>query len=271
MAQINFNDTSLEQSTNFSNPTFFSLKNDGDEAIVRFNYVNSSQFKIYTVHNVAMEGFPYGRKVNCIREPKEPLDNCPLCKSNIPTRNVFIVELLQYVTDPNTGNITAIPKCWERTLTYSYKLKGLIDEYGPLSDSIFKIKRIGAAGSRDTTYEIYYCNPKMYPDNLYPADFSSFKEFDPLKGIILNKSREDINIYLTTGKFPQNRNSSSMTTSSTIDSPNQYSFTTTQPNLGVSEIPFEVPFETTQTQRPTPRQMPSQETYQPTPRIERYY
>ena len=184
---------------------FFTLRNDGDEAIVRFRYDNTSQFQIFTVHDVPIvtNGRETQRKVSCLRNPKDPIDMCPLCKSGKSSRNTFLIEMIQYVTDPNTNTVVANPVVWERSMTYANRLKSLIDEYGPLSDCVFKIKRCGAAGSRDTTYEIYYGNPKMYPDEIFVKDFSAFENVRFLGTVIMNKNYDEITQYLTTGSFPQ--------------------------------------------------------------------
>ena len=52
--------------------------NDGEEAIVRFNYSSPKEFDIVTIHNIKV-GDRF-RKVSCLRvDGREPLDNCPLC------------------------------------------------------------------------------------------------------------------------------------------------------------------------------------------------
>lgn len=190
---------------------FFTLRNDGDEAIVRFKYDNTSQFQIFTVHDVPIvtNGRETPRKVSCLRNPKDLIDMCPLCKSGKSSRNTFLIEMIQYVTDPNTNTVVANPVVWERSMTYANRLKSLIDEYGPLSDCVFKIKRCGAAGSRDTTYEIYYGNPKMYPDEIFVKDFSAFENVRFLGTVIMDKNYDEITQYLTTGSFPQTQQAQS--------------------------------------------------------------
>ena len=82
MAQVSFDvaSTMQENNTQYSNSVeFFTLANDGDEAIVRFMYDDVSQFNIMTVHSIQVGG--KWRKVNCIREPQESTDICPLCAS----------------------------------------------------------------------------------------------------------------------------------------------------------------------------------------------
>lgn len=211
MAQVTFDVAnemeSARQQSSVNSFDFFTLRNDGDEAIVRFRYQNTAQFKIFTVHDVELvnNGRKSRRKVNCLREPRDRIDMCPLCKAGVNSRNTFLIEMLQYITDPQTGAVTVKPVVWERSMSYANRLKSLIDEYGPLDDCIFKIKRCGAAGSMDTTYEIFYGNPKMYPDNVFVKDFSSFESANFLGSVILSKNYDEMTTYLNTGAFPTNQ------------------------------------------------------------------
>ena len=59
MAQISFDvasqmEADRAQSSNSNSFDFFTLRNDGDEAIVRFAYNDTSTFKIYTVHDIEL-------------------------------------------------------------------------------------------------------------------------------------------------------------------------------------------------------------------------
>lgn len=208
MAQVTFDVAnemeSARQQSSGNSFDFFTLRNDGDEAIVRFRYQNTSQFKIFTVHDVELvnNGRKSRRKVSCLREPRDQIDMCPLCKAGVNSRNTFLIEMIQYITDPQTGTVTLKPVVWERSMSYANRLKSLIDEYGPLDDCIFKIKRCGAAGSMDTTYEIFYSNPKMYPDNVFVKDFSAFESVNFLGSLIMSKNYDEMTTYLTTGAFP---------------------------------------------------------------------
>lgn len=204
---------------------FFSLRNDGDEAIVRFRYDNTSEFKIYTVHDVELEsnGRRNRRKVSCLRNPKDPINMCPLCASGRNSRNTFLIEMIQYFTDSNTNTIVSKPVVWERSMTYANRLKSLIDEYGPLSDCVFKIKRCGAAGSVDTTYEIYYGNPKMYPDDVFVKDFSAFDSINFMGTLILNKNFDEISQFISTGRFPQTQQSNENTQANYVANEATYS------------------------------------------------
>ena len=60
---------------------FFTLK-DGEEAIVRIMCDSINELDILTVHPITVGNstFP-NRQVNCLRDPREPLEQCPLCSA----------------------------------------------------------------------------------------------------------------------------------------------------------------------------------------------
>ena len=204
MAQVSF-DAVPESATNgggqFNSVDFFNLRNDGDEAIVRIMHDSTESFNIFAVHDRVSVGGKT-RKVNCIREnAKAPIDNCPLCASGSPLAYRIFINMVQYTVNQQ-GVMESKPVVWERGFNYATRLKSLIEQYGPLSDCVMKIKRNGAAGSQDTTYEILYCPPKMYPDENYPKDEKAFESYSALGSIILNKNYAELNQFVQTGTFP---------------------------------------------------------------------
>lgn len=204
MAQVSF-ETAQKMEDNRpqggSSFNFFALKNDGDEAIVRIMHNDTSSFDIYSCHSVKV-GSRY-RKVNCIRGPEDSIQACPLCASGNSLSNRIFIHMIQYTVDQQ-GQLNAQPVIWERSMQYASRLKSMLDEYGPLSECLFKIKRNGAAQSMDTTYDIFFCSPKTYPNESYPAIPDAFKDVKLLGGVVLDKSFEELNTYLATGDFPQN-------------------------------------------------------------------
>jgi len=195
----------FDQQSNFNNSSnqvsFFSLKNDGDEAIVRFMYDDVSEFEILTCHNVKVNGRDV--KVSCVRELNESPDKCPLCASGNQLSQRFFIKMLQYSKDP-AENVTYKPVVWERSTQYALKLREYLNNYGPLSDIICKVVRHGAAGSMQTNYEIIpNLNKSIYRDEVYVKDDSVIKNYSALGGLVKEKSVEDIYTYLQTGQFPQ--------------------------------------------------------------------
>lgn len=204
MARISFEAALESENNRNSNPNsveFFTLKNDGDEAIVRIMHDSTADFDIMSCHNVKV-GDKY-RKVNCIRDPREPIDNCPLCANNAPIQQRFFIHMIQYDKDAQ-GNVTPKGVVWERTAgEYGTKLKTLIESYGPLSDCIFKIKRNGKAGDMGTTYEIMYAPPTIYRPDLYPKVPEIFANYSACGTVVIDRPYEDIVQFVATGAFPE--------------------------------------------------------------------
>lgn len=207
MARINFDTFNSEMQRqesvsggNGDGIGYFGLKNDGDEGIVRILHDSSDDFDIVVAHNVKI-GDKY-RKVNCLCDPCDHPSVCPLCASDNKPQYRFFVHMIQYVQDER-GQIVAKPVVWERSAKQiSAKLNSMIQEYGPLSQSIFKIRRNGAAGSKDTTYEIMYANPNIYKPELYPMLPDAFKNYNTLGYKVLDKNAEEMRAFLATGNFP---------------------------------------------------------------------
>ena len=212
MGKISFTDldaavaaTSSGEGSN-SDIGFFTLKNDGDEAVVRFMCDSVDDFDIQMVHNITL-GNKY-RKVACLRDPREPIDNCPMCAAGTPLTTRFFIKLISYnkVADPQTGNVMIVPKAmvWERATSYAKTLKSYLDNYGPLSDVICKIIRHGAAGDMKTTYEIVpNLSKQIYRDDIYVKDPSLFGTFETLGSIVMKKDYNEMTTFLTTGNFPE--------------------------------------------------------------------
>ena len=58
---------------------FFSLKGDGDSAVVRFLYNDVDDVEGYAVHEVEIDDKK--RYVNCLRDYNSPIDDCPFCRA----------------------------------------------------------------------------------------------------------------------------------------------------------------------------------------------
>ena len=201
MARVTFEEATEMQSAN--NPNYvesFALKNDGDEALVRFMHDDVKSFDIVTTHGVTING--KFRSVNCLRNPKDPMEACPLCATGANTQNVMFIHLIEYSRDSN-GNIVPVPKVWARGLSYATRIKSLINEYGPLSNYLFKIHRNGAAGSRDTSYDILFAPEQIYPSQNYPIPEGVFQDYSATGTIVLDKSFADLTTFVNTGRMPE--------------------------------------------------------------------
>lgn len=208
MAKVDFNALDViennQNNSSGNDVSFFTLKNDGAEAIVRFMCDSTADFDIQTFHDITVGG-KY-RKVSCIRDPREPLENCPLCAANMKIANRFFIRLIQYfkLVDAN-GVTTIVPKAmiWERSTFYAKTLKDYLENYGPLSDIICKVIRHGKAGDMQTTYEIIpNLSKQVFKDEIYVKDTTIFGDFNTLGTIVMNKNYDDLVHFLASGEFP---------------------------------------------------------------------
>lgn len=166
-----------QSSTRFVNEW---LKNDGDSVVVRFPYHSMDDIKFETTHTVTFPGERFGKRVRCEG------DNCPLCKQGVKVDVRFFVKAIVYVTDPTTGGVTLVPAIWDRPAAFAdIDLKNLMQDYGDLTESLFKIKRNGAG--LDTRYTIsIITNKAVYNPSVYKVDFTGLDDIDPVR--ILTKS-----------------------------------------------------------------------------------
>lgn len=208
MARVSFDDANALATTNSSDGVeYLTLKNDGDEAIVRFMIDDISEFDIHTVHEVKVDN-KY-RVVECLRDPREPLDNCPLCKANVKIGQKFYIRMIQYIIGQD-GSVTPAARVWERGLPYAKTLKTYLENYGPLSNIICKIVRHGKAGDMQTTYEIVpNLSPMIYKEEIYVKAPNLFEGFSVLGRMVMDKTAVDMDTYIRTGSFPANSNSQS--------------------------------------------------------------
>lgn len=169
---------------------YFSLKDDGDTARVRFMYNNIEDVEGFAVHEVEIEGRK--RYVNCLRDYNSPLDDCPFCREHKKQLAKLFVPI--YNLDEDKVQV------WERGKKFFGEISSLIARYSnensPFCAEIFDIQRQGKKGSTSTQYL------KFPVDN----DGTTLDELPELPkilgGLVLDKSAEDMEYYLETGNFP---------------------------------------------------------------------
>ena len=183
MGQIAYGQVPQYPQSQGSGVGFFSLRDDGDEAIVRIMHDSPATFEIVAVHPYQVNG--KFRNINCIRDPQEEIEKCPLCEAGVRLSYRFFLHLIEYTKDAQ-GNIVATPKVWERGISYADTIKDYCAEYAPLSNYIFKIRRNGKKGSQDTTYNIMPANPNVYRPDLYPKDDSLFEGYSVIGTAVYN-------------------------------------------------------------------------------------
>lgn len=192
---------------------YFKLANDGDFAIVRFDYSSEEEFDIVDIHVVKDNDGRY-RNIACLRESfKESKDLCPLCAKGEKVNTRFFVKMISYTKDEN-GKIIATPVVWERPAKKSVtSLKTLLNDYGDLRECVFKITRHGAKyvqdkegktiPNKDVTYSINYQNPAIYKEELgYVKDFSAFEDFDVSKHSYAVRTFDELVEFIKTGTLP---------------------------------------------------------------------
>ena len=252
MAQISYEE--VKANDNDFAVGFFSLKHDGDEAIVRILCDKVLDLDIMTVHaiTVGQSAFP-NREVSCLRTPHDPLDNCPLCAKGEKVKQRVYIKMLQY--DPNTREPHAV--VWNRPAgQYVPQIKSYIDNYGPLSQICCKIIRHGSG--LETKYDIIpNLNPQIYNLNDYKLDVSDFEEFSVLGRMVYDKNADEIREFMTTGNFPQkqNDNTNGYTPQEQPQQiPGGYAQSVAQPNTNTQ--PCTVPQSQMPTQVQTPVEFP---------------
>ena len=172
--------------------SFFSLKDDGDVARVRFMYNSMEDVVGYAVHEVEIDGKK--RYVNCLRAYNEPKSKCPFCEAGEFQRAKLYIPLYDIDEDE--------VKIWERGKNFFAKMSALCSRYSnattPLVAHTFDVERHGKKGDTGTTYEIY----ETGSDGTTLEDLPEIP--DILGSIVLDKSAEDMEYYLDYECFPNN-------------------------------------------------------------------
>ena len=172
--------------------SFFTLKDDGDIARVRFMYNSMEDVEGYAVHEVEIDGKK--RYVNCLRSYNEPKSACPFCNANSFQRAKLYIPLYDIEADE--------VKIWERGKNFFPKMSSICARYSkadtPLVAHTFEIERRGKKGDTSTTYEIY----ETGCDDTILEDLPEIPEV--LGTIILDKTADEMEYFLDYGAFPNN-------------------------------------------------------------------
>lgn len=165
---------------------YFSLKNDGDVAKVRFLYNSIDDVEGFAVHQIELDGKK--RYVNCLREYNQPIDTCPFCRERKFTQAKLFIPL--YNIDEDKIQV------WERGKKFFSKISSICSRYPNVVSHVFEVERNGKKGETTTTYEIY----EVDKDDTTLEDLPEAQ--DPLGTVILDKSADDMDFYLENGYFP---------------------------------------------------------------------
>lgn len=171
--------------------SFFSLKDDGDVARVRFMYNTAEDIVGYAVHEV-VDNDGKKRCINCLRSYNEPKSKCPLCAADNFQKAKLYIPLYDIDADE--------VKIWERGKTYFSELSSNCARYSsadsPLVAQVFEIERHGKKNDPKTTYGTY---PIGSPDDTRLEDLPEIPEV--LGRFVFDKTEEEIKEFLATGRF----------------------------------------------------------------------
>lgn len=212
MSQFNYADyqnvIAQAQSSDGNKVGFFKLKDDGDEALVRFNCSSVEDLQFASVHTLQADG--KWMRISCLNPLGNYSESCALCNAvkagdkriSKAGKKVYLQMLCAY-KDKTTGQFSeAIPVIWERPAAFSRDIANKLKDFGDLRNTILKVTRNGVAGDMKTTYSIDFV-PIYNKPELVPADFSAFTNFNIAKHSYWEKTAEDIATFLSTGKFPE--------------------------------------------------------------------
>lgn len=166
--------------------SFFQLKNDKEVAKVRFLYKSVDDVPGYSVHTVKIGDRE--RYVNCLREYNEPIDKCPLCQAGNKIKPRLFVKLY----NETAGEC----QLWERGKNFFSVISGLSTRYNPLYNEIIEIERSGKPGDLKTQYNTFPIENKEIDIDEYLKDCP-----EPLGLTILDKTAEEMKVYIETGNF----------------------------------------------------------------------
>lgn len=187
----------FEQYSDATESEWFKLENDKDVARVQFLHSSPTDLDIFACHKVAtgeyyINGNPIEKYVDCKRDYDDPIDMCPFCQAGLKVKPVMIMSMY----DHNDKKV----KIWERGKKFKQKLDALFNRYGDLRNLVVEVERNGAKGDKQTTYELF-----PMPE-VEPLDVSEVERQEFIGGFILDKSPDEMQIYLDIGSFPDTDN-----------------------------------------------------------------
>ena len=205
---------------------YFKLKNDGDIAIARINISSTDELMFASVHTIGTGG--RWIKVSCLNPLGANNGSCGLCAANANNPNgavsraakkVFIPMLVSY-RDPNAANgyTEPVPVIWDRPASFSRELANKLMITGDLRNTLVMITRNGKAGDMQTTYSMDILPPEhpVFKPDMVPADFSAFNNFNIARHSYWEKTADEIQVYLTTGQFPERAQNTAQQTTANV-------------------------------------------------------
>lgn len=173
---------------------YLTLKDDGDQAAVRFLYDSFDEIEYDVVHQVDVDG--QDKYVDCLRLPGDPADVCPFClDKNLRAQGKLFLQVVELNQDREPAENVTI---WDRGKGYFSKLESTFRRVqGPIVSTVFEIERNGARGDTQTKYELFACES----DEAVTLDTLPEKLDLREEGIILEKTAEEMDFYIENGYF----------------------------------------------------------------------
>jgi hypothetical protein len=157
----------IDESMEFIQTPWFTLRDDGDSAVRRILYGGTEDVSVYSVHNIEDNG--NWKDVDCHGE------GCPMCREGLkPMARIYI---------PLYDDTNETYEFWIRGAMYIRVIRNLIGEHGSLVNRRFEIIRHGAAGDMKTTYELVPL--AKTPDD--DVTMENFADRPSPVGIVLNE------------------------------------------------------------------------------------
>ena len=239
---------------------FFKLA-DGGEALVRFDVTSLDDLYFASIHRVKRN--PEDRfcsmSISCLN-PLGHSGECPLCEAvdagdervQKAGKRVFVKMLVAY-KDASTGAwAEPVPVIWERPAGFYKELMAKLNDYGDLTQHLFKINRSGS--SLDTRYDINYAVPAVYKAGMIPADFSAFDGFDITKHSYWEKTLAEVKEYLATGSFPEVKAAAAQAATSAVAAAAAAETPIAKPiSVDEDEAPFDTPVDKPSPEEKTPQ------------------
>lgn len=177
---------SYSEAENYGAPksNYFSLKDDGDTAKIRFLINDINDLEGVAVHEVQVGDRTMD--VECLRAYNEPVDKCPLCAANYKQNAKLFIPVYDEGSKES--------KIWTRGRTFFKKLSSLAARFNPLVSTLFEVERIGKKGDTSTDYQCF----NLKTDGSTVTDFP---EVNAEGTCFQTKTYEELQNYLQTGMF----------------------------------------------------------------------
>ena len=172
---------------------YFTLKDDGDSAVVRFMYDSIDDIEGYAIHKVTIGDRDVF--INCLREYTDELSQCPLCANKNFQLGRFYFALYNE-TDEEIQIWTRGKQILKPLMT------ALNDINGPICGTPIRITRHGASGDKKTSYSFDVL--KENADNISLEDLieNVGEPVDPIGTLIKDYTFDELTEYTKTGNLP---------------------------------------------------------------------